>query len=99
MTFQAKPPQVFTALQEAARRTGFRYLSGDASTGTAMFTTGKHLLVIGDKVTARWTQVGPEAVEVTLSSAQFGLTGWSGRRGSSVDRLADELSVQLPHTG
>ena len=98
MTFHVKPPQVFTALQEAARRTGFRYLSGDVSTGTAMFTTGKYLLGIGDKVNATWTQLGPETVQVTLSSAQFGLTGWSGRRGSSVDRLADELSVLLPHS-
>jgi hypothetical protein len=99
MTFQAKPPQVFSALQEAARRTGFRYLAGDVSTGTAMFTSGKYLLMVGEKVNARWTQVAPETVEVTLSSAKFGVAGWSSRRGSSVDRLSDELSVLLPHAG
>ena len=53
MTFQAKPPEVFSALQEAARRTGFQYLSGDVSTGTAMFTSGRFLLGFGEKVTAR----------------------------------------------
>ena len=99
MTFQAKPPQVFSALQEAARRTGFRYLAGDASTGTAMFTSGKYLLMVGEKVNAQWEQVGPGTVQVTLSSAKFGVAGWSGRRGSSVDRLSDELSVLLPHAG
>jgi hypothetical protein len=99
MTFQAKPPQVFTALQEAARHTGFRYLSGDVSSGTAMFTSGKYLLMVGEKVNVRWKQVAPETVQVTLSSAKFGVAGWSGRRASSVDRLSDELSVLLPHAG
>lgn len=99
MTFQAKPAQVFSALQEAARRTGFQYLSGDASTGTAMFTSGKNLLMFGDKVNARWKQVAPGTVQVTLSSAQFGIAGWSGRSGRSVDRLSEELSMLLPHTG
>ena len=41
MTFQAGPSDVFAALLEAARRTGFQYLSGDTSTGTAVFTSGR----------------------------------------------------------
>ena len=40
MTFQAQPPEVFSALVEAARRTGLQYLAGDVSTGTAVFTSG-----------------------------------------------------------
>ena len=99
MTFEAKPPQIFSALQEAAQRTGFRFLSGDVSTGTAVFTSGKHLLMVGEKVNVRWKQVGPGTVEVTLSPAKFGVVGWSGRRGATVDRLSDELSVLLPHAG
>ena len=98
MTFQARPSDVFAALQEAAGRTGFRYLAGDVSTGTAMFTSGKHLLMVGEKVNARWKQVAPGTVEVTLSPAKFGV-GWSGRRGSGVARLSDEFSELLPHTG
>ena len=99
MTFHANPAQVFSALQESARRTGFRYLSGDVSTGTAMFTSGMSLLMFGDKVSARWKQIAPGTVQVTLSSAQFGGVGWWGGSGRSVDRLSDELSVLLPHTG
>ncbi len=100
MTFQAKPPDVFPALLEAARRTGFQYLAGDVSTGTAVFTSGKYLLMFGDKVTARWKQVAPETVQVTLSSdPKFGVVGWSGRRSPGADRLSDELSGLLPHTG
>ena len=68
------------------------------SKGTAMFTSGKHLLMVGEKVNARWVQVAPGTVEVTLSSAKFGIAG-SGRRGSGVDRLSDELSGLLPHAG
>ena len=70
MTFQAKPPEVFSALLEAARRTGFQYLSGDVSTGTAVFTSGRFLLMFGEKVTARWKQVAPGTVQVTLSSVR-----------------------------
>jgi len=98
MTFQANPAQVFSALQEAARRTGFRYLSGDVSTGTATFTSGVSLLMFGDKVNARWKQIAPGTVQVTVSSAQFGSVGWWGRSGRGVDRLSDELSVLLPRT-
>ena len=97
-TFQAKPPEVFSALLKAAERTGFQYLSGDVSTGTAVFTSGRFLLSFGERVTARMTEVAPGTVEVTLSSAKFGIAG-SGRRGSGVDRLSDELSGLLPHAG
>ena len=55
--------------------------------------------MFGDKVNARWKQVAPGTVQVTLSSAQFGVVGWSGRSGQSVDRLSDELSLLLPNTG
>ena len=99
MTFQARPSDVFAALQEAARRTGVRYLAGDVNTGTAMFTSGKYLLMVGEKVHARWTQVAPGTLQVTLTSAKFGVVGLSGRRGSGVDRLSDELSGLLPHAG
>ena len=99
MTFQARPSDVFAALQEAARRTGFRYLAGDVNTGTAMFTSGKYLLMVGEKVSVRWTQVAPGTLQVTLTSANFGVAGWSGRRGPGVDRLSDELSGLLPHAG
>ena len=100
MTFQATPPEVYSALLEAARRTGFRYLAGDVSMGRAMFTSGRHLLMAGEKVNAHWTQVAPGTVQVTLSSdPKFGVVGLSGRRGSGVDRLSDELSGLLPHAG
>jgi hypothetical protein len=99
MTFQARPSDVFAALLEAAQRTGFRYLAGDVSKGTAMFTSGRHLLMVGEKVSARWTQVSPGKLQVTLTSATFGVVGWSGGRGSAVDRLSDELTGLLPHAG
>ena len=101
MTFQATPPEVFSALLEAARRTGFQYLSGDAGTGTAMFTSGRFLLMFGGKVMARWTQVAPGTVQVTLSPASFGVASRSRPSGgpSAADRLCDELSGLLPHAG
>src|SRR4051812_38953838 len=97
MTFQATPPQVYSALQEAARRTGFQHLSGDAGTGTAVFTSGKMLLMFGQKVTARWHQVAPGTVQVTVSPASFGLGLPRPGGGPSADRLSDELSGLLPH--
>ena len=99
MTFQATSSEVYSALLEAARRTGFQYLSGDVRTGTAMFTSGRLLLMFGEKVTARWTQVAPGTVEVTLSPASFGVGGLARPGGPSADRLADELSGLLPHAG
>lgn len=76
MTFQASPAEVFPALLDAARRTGFQYLAGDVSTGTALFTSGRYLLMFGEKVTARWQQVTPGTVEVTLlSEPRFGVVG------------------------
>jgi hypothetical protein len=98
MTFRAKQPEVFAALQEAARRTGFQFLSGDAGSGTAVFTAGRFVLGSGEKVTARMRQGPSGTVEVTLSSdLRFGIVGWSGRRGAGADRLAEALSGLLPH--
>jgi len=100
MTFQATPPEVYSALLEAARRTGFQHLSGDVGTGTAMFTSGKLLLMFGEKVTARWEQVAPGTVQVTLSPASFGLRGLPRPRGGpSTDRLSYELRGLLLHAG
>ena len=95
MTFQARPSDVFAALLEAARRTGFQYLTGDVSTGTVMFTSGRFLLVVGEKVTAHFEEVAPGTIQVTMSTAKFGIAG-SGRRRPGVDRMADELSGLLP---
>ena len=100
MIFQATPPEVYSALLEAARRTGFQYLSGDVGAGTAMFTSGRFLLMFGEKVTARWKQVAPGTVQVTLSPASFGLGGVPRPKGGpGADRLSDELSRLLPHAG
>ena len=100
LTFQATPPEVFAALREAARRSGFQYLSGDAGTGTAVFTSGRFLLSAGEKVTVRMKQVTPTTVEVTLASApKFGVVGWAGRRGARADQLGQALSGLLPHAG
>ena len=101
MAFQAQQPEVFSALQEAARRTGFQYLSGDVSTGTATFTSGRFLLGFGEKVTARMEQLAPGSVQVTLSSDPKSrvVVGWSGRRAPSADRLSEALSGLLPHSG
>ncbi|WP_457192311.1 hypothetical protein [Nocardioides sp. P5_E3] len=95
MTFQARPSDVFAALLEAARRTGFQYLTGDVSTGTVMFTSGRFLLVVGEKVNAQFEEVAPGTIQVTMSTAKFGIAG-SGRRRPGVDRMADELSGLLP---
>lgn len=95
LTFRAGPSDAFAALQEAARRAGFQYLSGDVSTGTAMFTSGRFLLVLGEKVQARFEEVAPGTVRVTLSPAKFGIAG-PGRRSPGVERLSQELSALLP---
>ena len=100
MTFQAQPQEVFSALQEAARRTGFQYLSGDVSNGTAVFTSGRFLLGFGAKVTVSMKEVTPGTVQVTLSSdPRSRVAGWSGRRGPGADRLSEALSGLLPHAG
>ena len=100
MTFQATPPEVFSAILEAARRAGLQYLSGDVSNGIAIFTSGRFLLGIGEKVTARMKQAAPGTVQVTLSSdPKFGVLGSSGRRGRRADRMSDALSGLLPHSG
>ena len=95
LTFRARSSEVFAALQEAARRTGFQYLSGDVSTSTAVFTSGRLVLLVGEKVHVRWEDVAPGTVRVTLSPAKFGIAG-AGRRSPGVDRLADELGALLP---
>jgi hypothetical protein len=87
MTFQATPPEVFSALQEAGRRSGLQFLSGDVQTGTAVFTSGRFLLGFGEKVTAFIKQVAPGTVEVRLTSS---------RGGARAGRLATELSGLLP---
>lgn len=99
MTFQSTPPEVFAALQEAARRTGFQYLSGDVSTGTTVFTSGRLLLGFGEKVTAQMKQTASGTVEVTVSSDPKlgGLVGTG--RGQGADRLAQALNGLLPHPG
>ena len=52
-------------------------------------------VVVGEKVHARWEDVAPGTVRVTMSPAKFGIAG-AGRRSPGVDRLADELSALLP---
>ena len=66
MTFQAKPEEVFPALLEAARRTGFQYLAGDVSTGSAVFTSGRHLLMFGEKITVPTMYVWSDADTAVL---------------------------------
>ena len=83
MTFRASPPDVVAALREAARRTGFRYLSEDAGTGTATLTSGRLLLMFGEKVGAQWSEVAPGTVQVTVSSATFGIAVAGRRPGGS----------------
>jgi hypothetical protein len=63
-----------------------------------MFTSGRFLLVVGEKVNVRWKQVAPGIIQVTVSTAKFGIAG-SGRRRSGADRMSDELSGLLPHAG
>jgi hypothetical protein len=100
MTFQATPAEVFSALQEAARRTGLLYLSGDVSNGIAIFTSGRFLLGFGEKVTARMKQAAPGTVQVTLSSdPKFGVFGRSDQRDLRAERMSDALSGLLPHSG
>ena len=99
MTFQATSPDVVAALREAARRSGFRYLSEDAGTGTAILTSARFLLMFGEKVNARWRQLTPGTIQVTVSTAKFGIAGAGRPGGSGVDRLSDELSRLLPHAG
>src|SRR4051812_30274954 len=100
MTFQAQTPQAFAALHEAARRTGLRFMAGDVAAGTAVFSAGFTVMSIGEKVTALITQRAPGTVQVTLSSGPgFGVVGWRGRHGASVDRLAAALGELLPQAG
>ena len=96
MTFRASGGEAVTALEEAARRAGMQHLSSDAATGIFVFTAGRMVLSVGEKVTARVREVAPGTVEVTLSSnLQFGL-GNIGRNGASRDRMGDALAQLLP---
>jgi hypothetical protein len=100
MTFQAEPPAAFAALQEAARRSGLRFVAGDATAGTAVFSSGFTLMTFGEKVTARITKQAPGTVQVTLSSGpQFGVVGFRGRKGAGLDRMAQSLGELLPRAG
>jgi hypothetical protein len=100
ITVRASPPEVFTALREAARRTGFQFLSSDASAGTAVFTSARVMLNFGEKVSVRMVETGPGTVEVTLSSERGpSIGGPSGRHGAGADLMAEALSGLLPTTG
>lgn len=100
MTFQAEPPAAFAALQEAARRSGLRFVAGDAAAGTAVFSSGFTLMTFGEKVASRITKQAPGTVQVTLSSGPtFGIVGRRSRQGSSVDRMSEALGRLLPPVG
>ena len=95
VTFRATPPEAFSAIREAARRTGFTFLSSNARQGTAVYTSARVMLNFGEKVRTRITQVAPGTVEVTLSSTPA-LSVGSSDRGAGADRMADALSGLLP---
>ena len=62
--------------------------------GTAMFTSGRFLLMVGEKVNARWKQVAPGTIQVTLSTAKFGIAAVGPPRfrcGPSVRRVERAL--------
>ena len=100
VTFRATPPEVFAALREAARRTGFQLLSSDASAGTAAFTSARVMLSFGERVSTRITDVAPGTVQVTLSSrSALSVAGRSGRWGAGADRMAEALGSLLPLAG
>jgi hypothetical protein len=96
MAFLTGPAEAAAALEEAARRSGMQHLSADPETGVRVFTAGRTLLAVGEKVTAWIRENGPGTVEVTLSSnLQFGLTG-PGAAGAGRDRMANALVQLLP---
>lgn len=97
ITVRASRPEVFSALVEAARRTGFQLLSSDASAGTVAFTSARVMLNFGEKVSCRMVETAPGAVQVTLSSEQGPrIGGSSGRQGAGAGLIADALSTLLP---
>jgi hypothetical protein len=98
LTFAATPPEVFHALTEAARRTGFTFLSSDASAGTAVFTSSRVALNFGDKLYAHLAEVAPGATQVSLSSELRGnhIGGLSARMVVEAEVMAEELSRLLP---
>ena len=96
MTFQASTGEATAALEEAARRSGMQHLSADHATGVFVFTAGRMVLAVGEKVTARIRPVAPGIVEVTLSSdLQFGL-GSANAQGNGRDRMSSALRQLLP---
>jgi hypothetical protein len=96
---RASPPEVFSALLEAARRTGFQFLSSNASVGTAVFTSARVMLNFGEKVSVRMVETAPGTVQVTLSSEHGpSIGGPSARRGGGADRMAEALRSLLPTT-
>lgn len=100
MTFQASLQEVFAALQHAAQRSGLLYMSGDAATGTYMYTAGMTVMAFGEKVTVRIAPVTAETTQVTVSSdLQFGVQGALSRKGARADLLAEALGEQLPRVG
>ena len=95
MTFRASSGEAVAALEEAARRAGMQHLSSDPATGLFVFTAGRMVLSVGEKVTAQVLEVEPGTVQVTLSSnLQFGL-GNIGDTGGR-DRMCEALSRLLP---
>ncbi len=99
ITVRATPPEVFSALLEAARRTGLQFLSSDASAGTAVFTSAKVMLNFGEKVSVRMVETAPGTVHVTLSSSRGpALGGSASPYGAGADLMAEALSGLLPVT-
>jgi hypothetical protein len=100
MTFQATPLEAFSAIQEAARRTGLLFLTGDAQAGTAVFTAGRYLMLFGEKVHVRITPTASGTVQVSVSSGVgLGVIPSSGRTGATADRVCEALSQILPRSG
>jgi hypothetical protein len=100
MRFRATRLEVFAALREAARRTGLLYVTGDPTAGRAVFTAGRYLMFLGEKVAVRIDEVEPGIIQVTFApDSRFGVGGWSGRTGSRASRLADALAGLLPRVG
>ena len=97
LTVRANPSEAFSALLEAARRAGFRFLSSDASEGTAVFTSARVMLNFGERIHARVVEVAPGTVQVTLASTPANTAGGGSRTlGVGADEIGDVLSTLLP---
>jgi hypothetical protein len=95
MNFRATPPEATSALRLAAKRAGLLYLSGDAAAGTAVYTAGRYLMAVGEKVKVAVKEVEPGTVRVTVSPGKLGV-GWAARGGNGADRLCAALDELLP---